>query len=370
MINFAIMKNTTLIIAAVSALFCSCKPAVQQPVKIADYLWEVTVDEYSSEVPNHLEKEMGAEFNCTAVRNGNYYGRNLDFFVSEVAELVIHTPAKDGRHAVVGVGRLFTKTDEDIAKGLSAQDMAVLPWGMMDGINDAGLFCNMNVTPFSDSGIPHTSPNPELPEVHCGFLLRCLLDNCATVDEAIEFVNTHNITGMKKGGFDLHFMIGDPQKTVVLEFIDNKPVFGEYNIMTNFLVNKLPELTPHADGIERYNIIEQNYDEGATMEGMYNLLKRVRFSQCYDPETTPFWKSEYTGEESGRTIDCTLEEVLADPAVQKNIADFKNFKETGYYTREMGLWFTEHNSTYDIANKTLWVTIRENYGQRFIFSLK
>lgn len=364
------MKKTILLFAAAIFMFGSCKPSVQQPVQLADYLWEVTVDDYCSEVPNFMVDKLGVEFGCTAVRNGNFYGRNLDFFVSEVAEIVIHTTAKDGRHASLGVGRLNTKTDEEIAKGITAEEMALLPWGMFDGINDAGLYCNMNVTPACDSGIPHTSPNPGFPEVNCGFLIRALLDNCATVDEAIEFVNTHNVTGLTMGGFNLHFMIGDPERTVVLEFIDNKAVFGEYNIMTNFLVNKLPEYTPHADGIERYNIIAENYDEGGkSMEGMYNLLKRVRFSQCYDPETKPFWKSEFAGEECNRTIDCTVEEVLADPTVQEDFKNFKNFKETGYYTREMGLWFTTHTSIYDIANRKLMLSIRENYDQKFEFSL-
>ncbi|MCQ2145680.1 MAG: carcinine hydrolase/isopenicillin-N N-acyltransferase family protein [Bacteroidales bacterium] len=364
------MKKTILLFAAVIVMFSSCKPTVQQPVKIADYLWEVTVDDYPSEAPNYMIDQVGTEFGCSAVRNGNYYGRNLDFFVSEVAEVIVHTTAKADRHASVGVGRLLTMTDEDIAKGVTAEELALLPWGMFDGINDAGLYCNMNVTPSSDSGIPHTSPNPGLPEVYCAFLVRALLDNCATVEEAIQFVNSHDVTGMDKGGFDLHFMIGDPEKTVVLEFIDNKAVFGEHNIMTNFLVNKLPEYTPHADGVERYDILVENYDEGGkSMEGMYNLLKRVRFSQCYDPETTPFWKSEFAGEESGRTIDCTVEEVLADPSVQQAIEYFKSFKETGNYTKEMGLWFTTHTSIYDIANKKLCVTIRENYDQKFEFAL-
>lgn len=34
-----------------------------------------------------------------------------------------------------------------------------------------------------------------------------------------------------------------------------------------------------------------------------------------------------------------------------------------------GLWFTSHNSTYDIANKTLWVTIREKYEKHYDFKL-
>lgn len=363
-------KNIFYCIAAtVAAMLCSCKSdEVPQPVKIADYLWEITLDDYSSEVPNQIVDQVGNELSCSAVRNGNFYGRNLDFFVSEISEFVVHTTAKDNRHASVGVARLFTMTDDEIAAGITKEQLDYLPWGTFDGINDAGLFCNMNVTPAADAGIAHTSPAPELPEVSCIFLVRALLDNCATVEDAIAYVCSHNVTGMDKGGFDLHFMIGDPDKNVVLEFIDNKPVFQEQTIMTNFYIN-LPEYTPHADGIERYDILKANYAEGETMEGMWNLLRRVRFSQCYDPATEPFWKSEYCGAESGYTIDTPLDEVLADEGLRQNIADFKNFKETGYYTPEMKLWFTVHNSTYDIANRTLWVTIRENYDQRFEFKL-
>lgn len=360
-------KNLILLALASSAMICACQTKVQQPVKVAPYLFEITVDDYLAEVPGDLLEEATTDFNCSAVRNGNFYGRNLDFFVSEISEFVVKTPAKEGRHASIGVARLFHMTDAEIEAGLTKEQLAILPWGMFDGINDAGLFCNMNVTPAGDSGIKHTSPNPELPQISCVFLVRALLDNCASVDEVIEFINTHSVVGMDKGGFDLHFMIGDPEKNVVLEFIDNKPVIKEQYIMTNFLVNA-DALTPHADGVERYEILKENYAEGGeSMEGMWNLLKRVRFSQAYDPEVVPFWKSEFTAEP--RTIESPLEEVLSDPAVQKNFADFKNFKETGYYTQDMHLWFTVHNSTYDIANKALWVTIREDYDHIYKFSL-
>lgn len=356
-----------LVAGAVATSCKSKKTEVPQPVKIAPYLWEVTVDNYSEVAPDHLMAEATKEFGCSAVRNGNFYGRNLDFFISEIAEFVVHTTATENRHASVGVARLMHLTDADIEKGLTQEQLAILPWGMFDGINDAGLFCNMNVTPSSDSGIPHTSPNPGMPEINCIFLVRALLDNCANVDEVIEYVNTHSVTGMDKGGFDLHFMIGDPNKNVILEFVDNKAVFVDGNIMTNFLVSKLPEYTPHADGIERFDIIKEHYAEGETMEGMWNLLKRVRFSQAYDPETKPFWKSEFTGEPND--INTPLEEILANPAFQKDFENFANFLSTGYYTPDMHLWFTVHNSTYDIANKTLWVTIREDYDHRYEFTL-
>lgn len=340
-----------------------------QPVKIADYLWEVTVDNYCDSIPNFLIDRVGVEFNCSSVRNGNYYGRNLDFFISETAEVIVHTPAREGRHASVGIASVNQRTDADFEKGLTPEDFYILPWGMYDGINDAGLFCNINVTPYADGG-DNPGTNPGMPDIYNPFLIRALLDNCGSVDEAVDFINGHNVIGKEMGGFNLHFMIGDPEKTVVVEFINNEAVVKEQNIMTNFYVNLLPEFTPAADGIERYNILLENYAEGGeSMEGMRNLLKRVRFSQAYDPEMKPFWKSEFAIE-GYTTSDAPVELVLADPSVQKSLADFKHYKETGEYEPEMKLWYTEHNSTYDIQNRKLWVTVHEDYDNYYEFTLE
>lgn len=359
----------TFALAALVMLGACKQSTIPQPTKIADYLFEISVDDYAPEAPSNLLGEALSDFGCSAVRNGNYYGRNLDFFVSEISEFIVRTSAKDGRHASIGVARLNHMTDTEVEAGLSEEALAILPWGMFDGINDAGLFCNMNVTPAADAGIPHTSPDPSKPELSCVFLVRALLDNCGTVDDAVEFVNSHNITGMNAGGWDLHFMIGDPNKNVVLEFIDNKAVIKEQYIMTNFFVNLLPEYTPHADGIERYDILKEHYAEGGeSMQGMWDLMKRVQFSQAYDPATEPFWKSEFY-EGTAYTIESSLDEILADESIQKSLADFKHYKETGEYTPEMGLWYTTHTSVYDIANKTLWVTVHEDYAQRYEFSL-
>lgn len=356
-------------LAMMVMVLCSCTQEVPQPVKIDKYLYEITMDDYRPTPPNELVKDATKEFSCSAVRNGNYYGRNLDFFISETSLFVVHTTARDDRHASLGVARLFQLTDNEIDAGLTKEQLDLVPWGIFDGINDAGLFCNMNVTPAADAGIPHTQSNPGKPEINCIYLVRALLDNCATVDEAIELVNNCNVIGSDMGGFDLHFMIGDPEKNVVLEFIDNKAVFKEEYIMTNFFVTKLPEYTPNATGIERYNILKEHYAEGGeSMQGMWNLLKRVKFSQAYDPETVPFWCSDNHFE--GMTLDTPAEEVIANEHVSKDIENFRNFKETGYYTQEMHLWFTEHNSTYDIANRKLWLTMRENYDKIYKFSLE
>ena len=168
------MKTKNLLylcLALAASVSCGSAPKQEQPVKVADYLWEITVNDYASTAPECLFGKVAVDFGCSAVRNGNFYGRNLDFFVNEKAEVVIHTPARNGRHAAIGVGLMNHMTDAQVAEGLTAEQISMLPWGMYDGINDAGLFCNMNVTPAADAGIPHTSPNPGLPDIHCILLV-------------------------------------------------------------------------------------------------------------------------------------------------------------------------------------------------------
>lgn len=365
-----IMKTKNLLylcLALAASVSCGSAQKQEQPVKVADYLWEITVNDYASTAPECLFGKVAVDFGCSAVRNGNFYGRNLDFFVNEKAEVVIHTPARNGRHAAIGVGLMNHMTDAQVAEGLTAEQISMLPWGMYDGINDAGLFCNMNVVDYADGG-ECTGTNPGKPEVHTAFLIRELLDNCGSVDEAIAYINSRNIICDIVGGFNLHFMIGDPGKNVVVEFINNEVVVRDHNIMTNFYVN-MDALTPNADGVERYAILKEHYAEGGeSMEGMRKLMKRVRYSQAYDPTVVPFWKSEF--HENGRySWDDPDEVILADPNVQAQIANFAHFRETGEYILEMGLWFTTHNSVYDISGRKLRVTVRENYDRYFDFEL-
>lgn len=353
---------------AVMASLASCKPQNKSaenamPVKIADYLWEYTADKYYAyaEIPQSRIDGVGSEFGCSAVRNGNFYGRNLDFFISETSEIIVHIPAAEGRHASIGVASIQGVTDEQIVNGLTDEQIMAMPWGTFDGINDAGLFCNMNVVPYEDGG-DNPGTNPGKPRLCNAMLVRALLDSCGSVDEAIEFINNHDLYGQKLGDFNLHFMIGDPSRNVVVEFINNEAVVAEKYIMTNFYVN-LPELTPNADGVERYAILTENYAEGGeSMEGMYNLLKRVRFSQAYDANVKPFWTTEWLMNQYRWDEDETV--ILADPKVQYDLALYKHFMETGQYNREDGLWWTTHNSIYDISEKKLWITIREQYGQK------
>ena len=60
-------------VAALALTGCDKKTEV---VKVADYLYEYEADEYGTEAPFISDKVL-ADFSCSSVRNGNFYGRNV-----------------------------------------------------------------------------------------------------------------------------------------------------------------------------------------------------------------------------------------------------------------------------------------------------
>lgn len=344
-----------------SAQETASKADFGQPVKVADMLYEITYDEYSADIPDSSASvEMTGDMGCSSVRNGNFVGRNFDYFMNQSPTFVIRTTAKEGRYATIGVGRLAKINSEAVESGLPKEKLDLLPWFLLDGMNEKGLVVNSNVLFRADWGdIPHTGTNPGAPELNDLFLTRPLLDNCATVDEAIAYLRNYNITPMNSKVMDLHYMISDPEKTCVVEFFNNEIVVKEQNIMTNYFINidKIPE---HPDGLERMQVLKENYDEGNTMEGMYKLMQRAKYTNSYYASNK--WYSE-----QGLTYSQILE--LPENAEKALISTQEEFEEELEYIKENGLrettewWDTTHNTIYDIQNKKIWVTVHERYEE-------
>ena len=332
-----------------------------KPVKVADMLYEVTYDEYSSEIPDSSASvEMSGDMACSSVRNGCFVGRNFDYFMNQCPTFVIRTTAKENRYATIGVGRLAKITSKTVESGLPEEKLDLLPWFLLDGMNEKGLVINSNVLFKADWGeIPHTGTNPGAPELNDLFLVRPLLDNCATVDEAVTYLRNYNITPMNSEVMDLHYMISDPEKTCVVEFFNNEIVVKEQNIMTNYFIN-IDKIPDHPDGLERMQVLQENYDEGNTMEGMYQLMQRAKYTNSYYASNK--WYSE-----QGLTYSQILE--LPENAEEALIPTQEEFEQEKEYVKKNGLrettewWDTTHNTIYDIENKKIWVTVHERYEE-------
>lgn len=107
--------------------------------------------------------------------------------------------------------------------------------GTADGVNEKGLSAHMLYLNASDFG----ERDPDLPGLHAGLWAQYVLDNAATVQEALDLLQNVQIIRVSTHGHDanVHLAIEDAGgDSAIIEYIDGAPVIhhgAEYRIMTN-----------------------------------------------------------------------------------------------------------------------------------------
>lgn len=350
--------------------------------KLDKLLYEISYDDLDDEYGYNalLTKYTEITPGCSTVRNGNIFGRNYDWYLDDHAEFVVHVKKSDKRHASIGVA--YTSLSNVKASGvLSEEEKKLIPFGMTDGINDAGVAISINVVS-ADPNYHTTSTHPDKPTLHILGVVRYILDNAGSVDEAIYLLNEKNIINPVspnvKGEF--HFMIADSNRTVVIEFVNNEmKVLEDEKILTNFYLhnyNKTSGALPeYAMGIERYHILENGLATAVDKNSMQHLLKNVYYTKAYDLYTTPFWYSEFEGiyKNGALTLNSSnrgaenLNGSLEGAGEYAYILDIaiKRFNEQTYGESS---WLTVHSSVYDLSAKTLALKVQEK-DKEYIFTL-
>ena len=381
-LNYNIMRRF-LFLTAACIMIAACNNKSTQtsqicvhtlPVAVApdatngdEYLYTVTYSEldyfaageYIKELYGVLDMDPGA---CTSVRNGRYYGRNLDYYVNECPDLVITTLAGKDRFASIGTSADFPLcTKKAIDEGtLSELNYAAAAYYMNDGINENGVAINSNVVPAGECD--HTTgTNPGAPTIVTNGVVRYVLDHAKSVDHAIELLREVNIVAPSadKFHFESHWMISDPSKTVILEIWNNELVVVDDCVMTNFYVSH-PD-TPMGIGHERYEVMKTHYDEGSSQEGMRSLMKRAWYSNAYSSKTDPLWYTEDLEQGCGYTwndikagnVEKAYQDILDGEAAYISV-DYQKSKRDGTE------WYTTHSIVYDLEERTMSLVCQEN----------
>lgn len=373
--------------------------------KIEDHLYEISYDsiDYASadKVFADGEAEIGAA-GCSSVRNCNYYGRNLDWFFDDCVEVVVHTKANNDRLATLGVvGAVSAINKTSIDDGSIRDKLDIIPFAVVDGVNEKGVFINVNVVPGYDLETPNTQimPTGEVEAtIDSGLLVRYVLDNFSSAEEAVRYLQEHVSLklneNLKKLHFETHWMLGDEFHTYILEMLDDRLVVrcadkgSEDNIagrpiMTNFYLNapgvtfgedgKLiinhdgqpnqSGITPHGAGLERYNLAVDEYRGTDTFLGMLKLMYDLNYSRAYNVYMEDPWLSEFAEGDvtnSSPVEDYVKKERLLEKYRTRDRADGTN-----------GIWITTHTSIYDLASRQLYITVGEEMtGYRFTFTGK
>lgn len=352
--------------------------------KLADYLYEVTYTDYGEGIiepflKNDIEKkEETAGGACSSLRSGNFYGRNFDFHFCDMCTFVIKVPKKEGvRFASVGIvsGRPDW-TPEFVEKGMDDLSLAVLPWGTLDGINENGVVCNTNVVPAADLDERITETNPGKPKMYYQFLPRYILDNATSAKQIVEKLDDFSLVNVK-GDFynidkymELHCMVADKDNTYVIEVVNGKiKITEKEHAMTNFYLTT--ERTLHSMGIERYNILNENYEKaGKSMDDMAEVMEKIKFTNAYDSNHKPLILSDniaFTAKDGVHVDNSNMNKYVDE--IKENMAKNAKIVKENNRDPKSGAWQTVHTSVYDIEKRKLRVYVQENYDKYFEFGL-
>lgn len=357
-----------------------------EKVKKKDYVYEMWYSNLDYDYARNYFKERGdfPAAACSSVRNGNIVGRNLDWFYNHQAEFVVHTARIADRNASLGVaGGISEFTGEFVDSGKATLLYKAIPFQMYDGVNEYGVYANINVVP-TDKGINVAEPSETMyTELSATMLVRFVLDYFKTAQEAVDYIRKYTRVYFPKKlhdmEYEVHFMVCDLNKSFVVEFEDNHTVVDELDkpIVTNFHLHDVvmnsdgtvytPEtqdaehnaistnhITENGSGLERFNLAVSEYDSASTAAGMRALMDDLKYTRAYqsseDP-SDPVWYTEFVG--NGRTV------ITPPSGYASAISEASRMYNER--SRDTGLtWQTCHSSVYDLLNKQLHVVFQED----------
>lgn len=376
----------------------SAKDVYKSLENVTNYLYEL---EYSYLDYNYAKNYFNSKRisvnpgACSSLRSGTLVGRCLDWYYSYLSEAVIHTSKMANRYGSVGIaGGLNGLTQSFIESQVYSDLYKILPFYLQDGVNDQGLYCSMNIVP-NDKGITTgTVPSVEKKDSICSIMLvRYILDNFASANEAIEYLSNYvsifTPEGLYKLGYDVHFMLADTNSntTYILEFVNNSISVSTSDIMTNFFIQGvtfkedgsvytqadidqghypvLKGLTLYGTGLERFNLLNQLKAGVSDIDSLLEVMENVLYTNTYKTETVPFWFSEYVSPKLNINLNLPTDNTL----LLRVIADKANDYE--HRSREDGkTWQTTHCCVYDLSSKQVKVIVQEDTQSVFNFGLK
>lgn len=345
--------------------------------RVSDYLYTTEYNNYDYNEGTEFIKSIRPNGMCSTIRKNNIVGRNLDWYYDDCVNVVVKTKACQGRYATIGVAHTqLTKAQAD--SGEWDDYYNVLPFLVGDCINEHGLYVSMNVVIADKGNTIGTNPDGEtIPQL---MLPRYICDYAKNVDEAYWLVHDANIVSPSEDfGYEVHLMVCDKNNTYVMEFVNNQlESYSDEKILTNFYLTDWAGeikavflgdsvqdvvdsgLSEHAMGIERYKILSDGYNSASTENDIRDLLRQVKYTLAYNKEQSPYWYSEFVGEDL--TIFSSAEDFNE---ITKKAIDAFNHRDR----KIKQTWQTCYSAIYDINSKKISIYSEEDFENKFEFKL-
>lgn len=300
------MKKTIISILTLLLLLipsgCSSKTQSIELTQVFDYVFDAgtfkALDyDYAN---NYFMKEYnnwggGCSAIAKTLENGDtIVGRNMDLNISNKAAYIFRTDVK-GSYETINLAYTFRDISPDFedakANGLSEEFSKVLPFMADDVLNEKGLYIEINMRngefwPTGESKFSCSGTNPKSDTTVYMFQIpRYVGEHCATVDEAIDYIESLNVYS-KDGYWNYCFLIADASGHYgVLEFASNLVIWNDYQkAQTNFYIDSLANYAEELKcGKGRYDLLMNDIDKVKSEDDMFNLMDSVTYYQVYDP---------------------------------------------------------------------------------------
>lgn len=318
-------------------------------IELEKYVFEV--EEYT-ELDYEYADEYFASFNdnwgggCSAVSKmvdgHRLVGRNMDLNISNKCAYIVRTDA--GKYRTLGLAytfRDYSPDYEDVkANGISEHFYKILPFMCDDVVNDAGLHVEVNMRhgeywPNGEDKFACSGTNPDSDHRVFNFeLARYIGENCATVEEAKEYISTLDVYSQNHY-WNYCFIVSDSLgNSSLLEFSMNEVYWFDeedipdmtwlsvYNMkaiaQTNFFLNELSwNAEDMLSGEGRFIALQEGIDEVNSRSDMYDLMRKVQYSsfyldydECMNNHFDP--RSENLGEFSWAVYDVLMSPEMKD----------------------------------------------------------
>ena len=237
--------------------------------------------------------------NCTSFQaaqaggDGFWYGRNYDFFKNPTM-VTISRPKKGYASIAVSDMSHFGYSLEKLpVKLLSRLSCLAAIYAPVDGINEKGLCTSI-------MALPKQASQQDTPKHDVGttIIMRLWLDRCATVQEALELLETVDVRHDAAVGSGYHYMVADASgDCAVVEFdkedgwktmIVRKPADANCMLVTNHLLSEKYYTTqpdpavgnPHSKSWWRYETAGaylKEHDGVLTLDEAQECLSQVHW---------------------------------------------------------------------------------------------
>ena len=322
---------------------------IEKDVDTNPELLDYVISRVGKGLPIKIKSSQGADengemdvFNCTSFQaakadgDGFWYGRNYDYFKNPT--LVTFSRPKKG-YASIGVSDMshFGYSLEKLpTKFLSRLNCLAAVYAPVDGMNEKGLCTSIMALPKQAS-----QQDTEKHDVGTTIIMRLWLDRCATVQEALDLLETVDVCHDAAVGSGYHYMVADATGDCAIVEFDKE------------------------DGWKTM-ILRKDPEQNAMLVTNHLLSPKYRTDEpdiaVGNPNSKSWWRYEtaqaYLDSLSGRLTFAQAQECLSQ-------VHWKDLPIPGGQVED-----TQYSNVYDQQNLTLALRNWNEYETTHHFSLK